>query len=234
MVGNHPENQTNHRSCDAEASRKSPRPPCRTLYRPSSPANLQVPRSRWQLRDRWVLIRINTGDRAAVRENREHGAGAATVWECRGTRSSWRMWRLGHGGPTGRGVDVDRATLPRRVHGRPGRRRVARAVRDPERRVGLRRTGGAARPDGAGSLPEDPPRRARRRGRVPGDVPGPGEAGRLDPRPRPAGPVAARRCPASGDAGAGRGGPAAVASGSFRAAGDRGGTRRATRIPCRA
>ena len=65
---------------------------------------------------------------------------------------------------------------------------VARAVRDPERRGGVRRTGGPARPDGAGRLPADPPRRARRRGRVPGDVPGPGAARRLDPRLRPAGP----------------------------------------------
>jgi hypothetical protein len=75
------------------------------------------------------LIRINTAAGTGVRENREQGAGAATVCQCRGDRSSGRVRRLGHGGPAGCGVDVDRATLPFRAGGGVGRRPVARAVR---------------------------------------------------------------------------------------------------------
>ena len=57
-------------------------------------------------------------------------------------RLGWRARRLGHGGPAGCGVDVDRATLPLRAGGGAGRRPVARAVRGAPRRGGVRRAGG--------------------------------------------------------------------------------------------
>src|SRR5262249_20384844 len=61
-----------------------------------------------------------------------------------------------------------------RAGGGRGRRRVAGAVRRPARRGGVRGPATPARADGAGRLPARARQRPRRRGRLPGGVPGPG------------------------------------------------------------
>ena len=75
----------------------------------------------------------------------------------------------------------------------PDRRPAPGPVRRLARRAGVRGPGGAARADGRGHLPRHPAARARRRGRLPGHFPGAGPQGRLGPRRRRPGRLAAPR-----------------------------------------
>ena len=79
--------------------------------------------------------------------------------------------------------------------------------RDPAAFEALVKRHGA---DGPGDLPADPLRSPRRRRRLPGHLPRPGEEGRLDPGRRPPRPLAPRRRPQGGRPLPGPGGPSAI------------------------
>ncbi len=117
--------------------------------------------------------------------------------------------RSRHAGDPGRtGPRRAPHAVRRRGGRRPDRWPVARAVREPPGRGGrarLRGTGRAARADGPPRLPRPAPRRARGRGRVPGDVPRPGPLGPVDPPSRLGRGLAPRRRPAGRVAGPARG-----------------------------
>src|SRR5262249_49084983 len=99
-----------------------------------------------------------------------------------GTMSVKRHSRGGdrHGDRAGR---PDPPAPPERARRRgdqgADRRPAPPALRRGPRGDGVRRPDAAARPTGLGRLPAPPAPRARRRGRLPGDVPGPGPPGRV-------------------------------------------------------